>query len=173
MLQVGRGTVTANIEDIQRLVQNENKDTIDRDNTVEALAKINLLRQTKTIQISLNIKFVQFKKYQIQFTPDYQKSRQNKKSFTNISFLNVPEEAAGEPLTEFLENYADIEGPPFHSEKEHKGIPYYAGTQVYQVSKIHEHFQRYIAKMFGKTVKCIYTRQPENYGTRRYDKIDR
>lgn len=99
MLQVRRGTVTANIEDIQRLLQNENKDTIDRDNAVEALAKRNLLRQTKPIQISLNIKFVQFKKYQIQFTPDYQKSRQNKKSFTNISFLNVPAEAAGEPLT--------------------------------------------------------------------------
>ena len=98
MLQVRRGTVTANIEDIQRLLQNENKDTIDRDNAVEALAKRNLLRQTKTIQISLNIKFVQFKKYQMQFTPDYQKSRQNKKSFTNISFLNVPAEAAGEPL---------------------------------------------------------------------------
>lgn len=54
----GRSTCTANIYDIQRELIDNNQPLINRDNIAEALHKGNLLRQTKVIQISSDIKYI-------------------------------------------------------------------------------------------------------------------
>ena len=120
-------TDTPNIRDIQQLLQHENKRPINRDDIAKALEKRNLLKHIKTKQISSNIKFVsiefhnkdimetfclerlQVKSYNIQFLPDHRKSKHNQKKFIKVSLLNVPVERTDEPLTEFLEQFADIE----------------------------------------------------------------
>ena len=120
-------TDTPNIRDIQQLLQHENKRPINRDDIAKALEKRNLLKHIKTKQISSNIKLVsiefhskdimetfclerlQVKSYNIQFLPDHRKSKHNQKKFIKVSLLNVPVERTDEPLTEFLEQFADIE----------------------------------------------------------------
>lgn len=120
-------TDTPNIRDIQQLLQHENKRPINRDDIAKALEKRNLLKHIKTKQISSNIKLVsiefhnkdimetfclerlQVKSYNIQFLPDHRKSKHNQKKFIKVSLLNVPVERMDEPLTEFLEQFADIE----------------------------------------------------------------
>lgn len=54
----GRSTCTANIYDIQRELIDNNQPLINRDDIAEALHKRNLLRQTKVIQISSDIKYI-------------------------------------------------------------------------------------------------------------------
>lgn len=54
----GRSTCTANIHDIQRELIDNNQPLINRDDIAEALHKRNLLRQTKVIQISSDIKYI-------------------------------------------------------------------------------------------------------------------
>ena len=52
----GRSTCTSNIYDIQKELIDNNKPPMNRDDIAQALHKRNLLRQTKVIQISSNIK---------------------------------------------------------------------------------------------------------------------
>lgn len=54
----GRSTCTANIYDIQRELIDNNQLLINRDDIAEGLHKRNLLRQTKVIQISSDIKYI-------------------------------------------------------------------------------------------------------------------
>lgn len=98
------------------------------------------------------------------FIPDFWKAKPRRapKRYTFISFLNVPSEADEELLTEFLEQFADVEGPPrYPTEKseENSDIKYKTGTPVYRVSNIVTHIPHY-NRLFGRTVKCIYTGQP-------------
>ena len=177
----GIKTATAYIKPFNQLSR---QTKINRDNIAEALAKKNILRQTRTIQLSSNRKFasvefhtkevmelfctepLQIGNHYIRFRPDtkFLKPKQ-KHQLLNISFLNVPTEAPDEALTEFLEQYADIQGKPFYPQKDYQGIPYNTGTRVYQVSKLYQHIPRYIQNMFGRTVKCIYDKQQE------YDRV--
>ena len=102
----------------------------------------------------------------IRFRPDakFIKPKQTHQ-LLNISFLNVPTEAPDKALTEFLQQYADIQGKPFYPQKDYQGIPYNTGTRVYQVPKLYQHIPRYIQNMFGRTVKCIYDKQQD------YDRV--
>ena len=177
----GIKTATAYIKPFQQL---SCQVKINRDNIAKALAKNNILRQTRTIQLSSNRKFasvefhtkelmelfctesLQIGNHFIRFRPDakFVKPKQ-KHQLLNISFLNVPTEVPDEALTEFLEQYADIQGKPFYPQKDYQGIPYNTGTRVYQVSKLYQHIPRYIQNMFRRTVKCIYDKQQE------YDRV--
>ena len=51
-----RSTCTSNMYDIQKELIDNNKPPMNRDDIAQALHKRNLLRQTKVIQISSNIK---------------------------------------------------------------------------------------------------------------------
>ena len=95
--------------------------------------------------------------FNIAFRPE--KKFPRKKRLLNISFINIPPETPDEPVTEFLNEYADIVGFPLHISKEYNGIKYYTGTRCYQVEKLHSHIPR-LNNMFGRTVICIYYGQP-------------
>ena len=87
----GRCTCTANIYDIQKQLIDENIPPINSEDVANALHKKNLLRQTRVIQISSNIKYVsitfttslimetfcseslQIQDFSIKFTPDFRK----------------------------------------------------------------------------------------------------
>ena len=105
------------------------KDPINIENIVETLQKRNLLRHTKTIQISSNVKFtsIQFNTSQIMetfctedltindifqttFIPDFQKRKRKPIKSTYISFLNVPSETEESALTRFVEEYPTVAG---------------------------------------------------------------
>ena len=77
----------------------------------------------------------------------------------NISFLNIPAETPDEPVTEYLSQFPDMVGNALHIQKDHVGIPYYTGTQVYQVNRLYQHLPRYINDMLGRSVLCIYNNQ--------------
>ena len=117
----GRRTSTANAYDIQQLLRTENKDPIIRKDIAKALHDQNLLRQTKVIQISSNLKYVsiQFetsmlmetfctnplnvKKFLLTFKPDFTKRHTRYKEQETISFLNVPSEADKDSMTQFVQ----------------------------------------------------------------------
>ena len=91
----GRSTCTANAYDIQHASKTKNKDPLNRKDIAHALHNRNLLRQTKVIQFSSNLKYIsiQFnismvmetfctnplnvKNFSISFKPDFSK-RQNR-----------------------------------------------------------------------------------------------
>lgn len=50
------------------------------------------------------------KNHSVNYLLDHRQSKHKKKMF--VSFLNVTAETPDEPLTEFHEQFADIEGPP-------------------------------------------------------------
>ena len=77
----------------------------------------------------------------------------------NISFLNIPAETPDEPVTEYLSQFPDMVGNALHIQKDHVGIPYYTGTQVYQVNRLYQHLPRYINDMLGRSGLCIYNNQ--------------
>ena len=168
-------TVTGSIKGIQETLLKGNEKLVDYDDVAAALAERNLLRLTKTIQISSNKKFlsIQFeskevmetfclkpllvKGFSIGFRPE--KKFPRKKRLLNISFINIPPGTPHEPVTDFLNEYADIVGFPLHISKEYNGIKYYTGTRCYQVEKLHNHIPR-LNNMFGRTVIWIYDEQP-------------
>ena len=95
--------------------------------------------------------------FNIAFRPE--KKFPRKKRLLNISFINIPPETPDEPVTDFLNEYADIVGFPLHISKEYNGIKYYTGTRCYRIEKLHSHIPR-LNNMFGRTVICIYDDQP-------------
>ena len=132
----GRSTCTSNIYDIQKELIDNNKPPMNRDEIAQALHKRNLLRQTKVIQISSNIKYlsIQFEISQIMetfctepltindicsttFLPDFRKRTRKQIHYTYMSFLNVPSEAEEDALTEFVEQHATVVGKPRISKK--------------------------------------------------------
>ena len=92
-----------------------------------------------------------------------------KNNLLNISFINIPlhPETPDKPLTDYLSKYANIVGEPLYIQKDYQGIPYFNSTQVYQVKTLHQHIPRFIHKMFGRTVMCIYDNQPTNQATKK------
>ena len=77
------------------------------------------------------------------------------------SFLNIPPETPEHFRTDFLNAYADIEGTPLCTKKIRKGVEYCTGTRVYQVTRQYQHIPRLSQNMYGRTIVCIYDKQPE------------
>ena len=114
----GKSTCTANIYDIQKELLD--KEPTNREHIAKALQNRNILRQTKTIQISSDIKCLHSitnlpimetfcsepltvkDNFQISFLPDFRKKRRTPIQPNYISFLNVPSEAEEESLTQFV-----------------------------------------------------------------------
>ena len=127
---VGQKACAAYIWDIQQELKHNNEDLINRDIVAEALAKRNVLRQTKTIQITTNLKFLSLEfdttttmntfcqepldivvSCTISFRPDFKKYKQRQpRNYTIVSFFNVPAEVDIQLLIDFLDEYAEIEG---------------------------------------------------------------
>ena len=156
---------------LQELI-NQNKPLIGRYDVAKALQKRHLLRHTKVIQISSNIKYVsiQFNTSQVMetsctetliinkncnatFLPDFKKRLQKQNTYKYISFLNVPSEAEEE----------ERGSNPRYPTKIHNGIEYYTGTRAYRVFNMIKYIPR-LKFLFGRQIKCIYTGQPENTG---------
>ena len=125
----GKKTCTGYIWDIQQELLHNKEKPIDRHQIASTLSNKNILRQTKTIQISTNLKFasVEFDTtttmknfclepltitdtYQISFRPDLIKRYWPKKRYTIVSFFNIPAEADMQLLNDFLDEFAGIEG---------------------------------------------------------------
>ena len=190
-LFVGQKTCTAYIWDIHQELLHNKETPINRDHAAKALAKRNILRQTKTIQISTNLKFISLEfdttttmetfcqeplaiidACQISFRPDFNKrKRRIPKNYTIISFFNVPAEIDVKLLTDFVDQYANIEGEPRYSTKAYKDIECKTGTTTYKVTKTIQDIPRY-NNLFGRSVKCFYNGQPkptnENEGIDEY-----
>ena len=129
-------TCISNINDLQFGLIQTGQQLINRDDIAAALAKRNILRQVKTIQFSSNIKFVsiEFDTSTIKetscletvklkenliatFMLDCKKPQKIPKTFTFISFLNVPFETNEKLLTDFVDQFADIEGSQIYPKK--------------------------------------------------------
>ena len=164
--------------DIQKELIDNNQEPITRKDIATALQNRNLLRQTKAIQISSNIKYVsiQFQtsqlmetfctepltlkeNFQITLLPDFRKKHRIPIEPTYISFLHVPSEADEESLTQFVQQFATVLGFSRYPIKTHGDIEYFTGTRTYRVMKITNHIPRFNF-LFGRQIKCIYTGQP-------------
>ena len=169
----GRSTCTSKIYHIQKELLDNNQLSITREHVAEALHNRNLLRQTKVIQVSSNIKYlsIQFntsqlmetfcteplkiRDFPVTFMPDFRKRPRRQLQYTYISFLNVPSEAEEEALTECVEQHVTVAGQPRYPTKKLGDIEYLTGTRVYRVHSIIEHIPRLIP-LFGTQIKCIY-----------------
>ena len=175
----GKSTCTANIYEIQKELLDNNEEPINREHIAKALQNRNPLRQTKTIQISSNIKYVsiQFQtsqlmetscsealtvkeNFQIPFLPDFRRKHRKPIQLIYISFLNVLSEADKESLTQFVQQFATVLGFPRYPTKTHENIEYFTGTRIYREVNITKHISRFNF-LFGRQIKCIYTGQPE------------
>ena len=153
---------------------------INRDTVAKALAKRNILRQTKTTQISTNLKFVSLEFENplimdtfcreplnivdaclVKFKPDYTKLKPKQpKKYTIISFFNVPAELDLQLLTDFLDQFATIEGTPRYTTRTYNDIQYKTGTITYKITSILQDIPRY-NRLFGRSIKCYYDGQPQ------------
>ena len=175
---VGKKTCPAYIWDIQEELLPNKEKPLDRHQIANALSNKNILRQTKTIQISTNLKFASIEfdttttmetfcsepltitdTYQISFRPDFIKRYRPKKRYTIISFFRIPAEADIQLLNDFLDQFADIEGEARYQTKKYNDIEYKTGTITYKVSNIVSDIPRYNT-LFGRSAKCIYNNQP-------------
>ena len=159
----GRSTCTANIYHIQEQLINENLQPINSKDVVKAVHKRNLLRQTKVIQISSNIKYIsiqfgtstlmetfcskplQIDEFSVQFLPDFRKKRRRYYEYTCISLLNVPSEAEEEAMTYYVKQFTTVIENPQYPVKIVQGIQYMTGTQIYPVHSLNQHTSRLIS----------------------------
>lgn len=77
--------------------------------------------------------------YQASFITDYRKPNKKKQKIHFIGFFNVPSEIEDQLLTDFVEQYANMEGPSKRNRKIHYGLEYKTGTRVYTVRNILTH----------------------------------
>ena len=137
------------------------------------------MRQTKTIQISTNLKFLSLEfdsittkstfcqeplnivdVCSVTFRPGYIKHKQRQpRNYTIVSFFNVPAELDIQLLTDFLDEYADIEGSPRYATRLYHNIQYKTGRITYKIINIYKDISRYNS-LFGRTIKCYYDGQP-------------
>ena len=103
---------------------------------------------------------LQIQDFSVKFTPDFRKRKRITREYHFISFLNIPYEADEEAMTDFVKQYATVEGNPIYPTKTVQGIDYLIGTRIYRVHSIAKHIPRLI-NLFGRQIKCIYTAQPE------------
>ena len=177
---VGKKTCTTYIWDMQEEFRHNGERLINRDTVAKALAKRNILRQTKTTQISTNLKFVSLEFENplimdtfcreplnivdaclVKFKPDYTKLKPKQpKKYTIISFFNVPAELDLQLLTDFLDQFATIEGTPRYTTRTYNDIQYKTGTITYKITSILQDIPRY-NRLFGRSIKCYYDGQPQ------------
>ena len=149
-------TATANISHLQKIAKRK-KITITTQHLAEALEDRNLLKDIITIQIASNGNFasIEFGKqeqmeqfcceplsiqgFNVSFYPERRKKQLQPRRLMNVSFINIPPETPEEIVTEFLEQFADIEGNPMYVKKTHNGKTYCTGTRVYQITKLYRH----------------------------------
>ena len=164
--------------DVQQTLKSENRERINRKDIAHALHSRNLLRQTKVIQISSNLKYIsiQFhtsmlietfctnpltvKNFSLTFKPDVSKRPTRYNEPETISLLNVPSEADEDSMTQFVQQYAVVIGKPRYPVETINDIKYLTGARIYRVHSRREHIPR-IVKLFGRQIQCIYTQQPE------------
>ena len=96
---------------------------------------------------------------QTTFKPDYYKLKRQPRRYKIVSFFNVPVKIHVQHLTDFLDQYANVEDQPRHQIKVCKDIEYRMGTITYKVTYIITHIPRH-NHLFGRTVKCVCTGQP-------------
>ena len=143
----------------EELIANK-KTIINSEDIAKSLNQRNLLRQTKVIQMSPNIKYIsvqfntstlietfcseplQVNDYSVPFLPDFRKRRRIYYDYTYISFLNVPSEADEEAMTDFVQQYTTVVGNPRYPVQLSDGIEYMTGTRVYRVHSLKEHIPR-------------------------------
>ena len=120
------------MQSIQNIFMKEQK-LLDRNNLAKALSRPDILRTIITIQSFSNKNFVfiefgtqqlmetfcqeplRIRDFFIHFLHEQKKPRTQ--NILNISFLSIPPEMPEEILTEFLKEYGDIKGHPFHPKK--------------------------------------------------------
>ena len=135
---------------------------ISRKDIAAALDKRNILRQTKVIQISSNLKYISIqletsmlmetfctdpltvRDYSITFKPDFRKNNFRYQEPETISFLNVPSEADEDSMTQFVQQYAVVRGRPRYPTETINDIEYLTGTRIYQIHSRREHIPRII-----------------------------
>ena len=143
----------------EELIANK-KTIINSEDIAKSLNQRNLLRQTKVIQMSPNIKYIsiqfntstlietfcseplQVNDYSVPFLPDFRKRRRIYYDYTYISFLNVPSEADEEAMTDFVQQNTTVVGNPRYPVQLFDGIEYMTGTRVYRVHSLKEHIPR-------------------------------
>ena len=144
---------------------------INRKDIATAIHKRNILRQTESIQISPNGQFcsIKFQTQQVMqtfctegltisegnniyFKPDY-KPRQHR-SYTFISFLNVPLETEEKELKAYVQEYCTVHGV-HNPHQKINDITYKTSTRV---SNITDHLPR-SKHIFGRLVRIIYDGQ--------------
>ena len=121
------------MQSIQNIFMKEQKQLLDRNNLAKALSRPDILRTIITIQSFSNKNFVfiefgtqqlmetfcqeplRIRDFFIHFLQEQKKPRTQ--NILNISFLSIPPEMPEEILTEFLKEYGDIKGHPFHPKK--------------------------------------------------------
>lgn len=121
------------MQSIQNIFMKEQKQLLDRNNLAKALSRPDILRTIITIQSFSNKNFVfiefgtqqlmetfcqeplRIRDFFIHFLHEQKKPRTQ--NILNISFLSIPPEMPEEILTEFLKEYGDIKGHPFHPKK--------------------------------------------------------
>ena len=161
----GRSTCTSNAYDVQQTLKSENRETINRKNIAHALHSRTLLRQTKVIQISSNLKYISIQFHTSMLMETFCTNPLTIKNFSKrptrynepetISFLNVPSEADEGSMTQFVQQYAVVIGKPRYPVETINDIEYLTGT-IYRVHSRGEHILR-IVKLFGREIQCIYT----------------
>ena len=151
----GRSTCTANAFNMQQALKSENKEPLNRKDIAPALHNRNLLRQTKVIQISSNLKYIsiQFntsmimetfctnplnvKDFSLSFKSDYSKRPTRHHEPEILSFLNVPPEADEDSMTQFVQRYAVLIGRPRYPVETINDIEYLTRTRIYKVLLSH------------------------------------
>ena len=135
-----------------------------REGIDEALAKCNILRQVKTIQISSSIKFVSiefdtpttvetFCFEPLALKDNFSRyfhtrlSEPNKKpiKYTYIRLLYVP--SVQTTTYKRIDQYAHVEGPPGYPEKKYGKIEYQTGTRICKVSNIINDIPCYVSAL--------------------------
>ena len=182
-------TATANISHLQRLARRKIT-KITTEHFAQALDNRALLENLITIQIAANGQMVsiEFDTTQVMeqfcseplsiqginitFHPDRKPTQKAPRRLMNVSFINIPPEAL---VTEYLEQFANIEGTPMYITKTHNGKRYCTGTRVYQITKLYQHIPQRLPKLFCRTIICIYDLQPEQtqYNQRRRNNTTR
>lgn len=178
----GKRTCTADLcipEDVQQ--ENNTSAPLKRKDVAQALHHRNVLRVTESIKLSLNRRFCSIKSKMkeimqtfctevlslaenntVYFKPDY-KPTPKQRSYTFVSFLNVPLKTEEIYMYEFVKQHFEFTKVDY-PKQQIDGIEYRTGTRVYWCTKIKHHLPKYV-HIFGRWIRVIYTGQPARQKT--------
>lgn len=178
----GKRTCTADLCIVEDVQQENNKSApLERKDVAQALHHRNVLRVAESIQLSLNGRLcsIKFKTKEIMQTfctevlslaenntaylkPDY-KPTPKQRSYTFVSFLNVPLETEEKYMDEFVKQHFEFTKVDY-PKQQIDGTEYHTGTRVYWCTKIKHHLPKYV-HIFGRWTRVIYTGQPARQRT--------